>query len=225
MSPKVYETDISSKPRKSVRKGIMSMFISALAVSWMINARLVQISTTIYENYSSIRMSKSFCYLCVFNATMEKEIHSSSATNQLEQRDNIHHVEVNLTSNESKRAQMEQLAVFYNVYISDESPATAHRIIREQIKQVGESYLASSHINTTIYYATLGRMLPDGFMERICKVRNGLRCQHLRHYEEGYEEVTLASLYDYCKNHSNERVVYFHSKGKRANHCIDSRHS
>ena len=114
----------------------------------------------------------------------------------------------------ARRSKRKQFAVFYNAYISEDDPSVAYEVIQEQIDKIAESYLASPHIATTIYYATLGQALPDGFMERLCTERNGLTCQHLKHYDDGYEEVTLASLYDYCQYYPNDRVMYFHSKGE-----------
>ena len=214
----------------------MVFFLSALAASWMVNARMFRMSNKLFENYYGI--DDGLEYAAKINTSSEV---TNASRKELLPRHTVHNIhlvawnfthysnrqprkrlrakhqtsEANLTFNTSKSIEMKQLAVFYNAYISDEDPATAHRIIEEQIDKIGESYLASPHINTTIYYATLGRTLPDGFMDRVCTERNGLICQHLKHYKGGYEEVTLASLYDYCQNHSDERVVYFHSKGEK----------
>ena len=108
----------------------------------------------------------------------------------------------------------QRFAIFYNVFVSRENPTIARDVIEEQMDQIGKSFLASPRFATTIYYSTIGRSLPQGFMDQVCSERNNLTCKHVRHYEVGYEEATLASLYVYCKHHPDERVVYIHSKGK-----------
>ena len=105
------------------------------------------------------------------------------------------------------------LAVFYNIFVPKNTSLVLD-IIEEQINQIATSYITTPKFNTTIYYATLARRLPEDFMEELCHDRNGLTCQHLKHYKQGNEEVTLAALHDYCRLHPDERVVYIHAKGR-----------
>ena len=106
-------------------------------------------------------------------------------------------------------------AMFYNIYIPPWNPRLAQEVIEEQISTIGKSFAAASSytVNATIYYLTLGRLLPDGYMDDLCTQKYNLTCQHLGHHLKGFEVRTLSTLYDYCQLHPEERVVYFHSKG------------
>ena len=117
------------------------------------------------------------------------------------------------SSSSAKQYGKKNLAVFYNIFVP-EDPEQALGIIEEQINQIAKSYVATPEFNTTIYYVTLARRLSEDYMEKLCRERSRLTCLHLKHYNEGYEEVTLAALHDYCRVHPSERVVYIHAKGK-----------
>jgi len=125
-------------------------------------------------------------------------------------------------------------AIFYNIYIpkkrdkdlnlGDEDNAL--RIIEEQLRQVYKSYAASPGPNqtTTIFYNTIGKgpIIDDdpNYMTDLCEMYK-LRCQHMAHYDRGFEEVTLQRLYDFCQSHPTYRVVYMHSKGSYHNFQSD----
>jgi len=119
--------------------------------------------------------------------------------------------------------------IFYNIYINPESQDNAYRIIAEQLGQIATSFLGSNsgfqqpngESRTSIYYTTIGAKPDIGRIASICK-DNNLACQHRKHYDTGFEEVTLQDLYEYCRDQVPEiddtvRVAYMHSKGSYNN--------
>lgn len=115
------------------------------------------------------------------------------------------------------------ITIFYHVFVpkdSDtedmqDSQSRALNIIRDQLHQVGDSLAAIPNLKSTnLYYTTVGKPLEDGFVNEICKqYADRLRCHHLKHLEEGFEEYTLTQLYDHCQEHTDHRVLYLHTKG------------
>jgi hypothetical protein len=121
-------------------------------------------------------------------------------------------------------------AIFYNIYIppdtvtGDQGQAVrnALRIVQEQMTQVGESYAATSALRNnqtlTVYYNTIGHAtaLNATYMSHVCSKaskNNSLRCQHMQHYDQAYEEVTLERVQEYCHRHESHKAIYMHSKG------------
>ena len=109
--------------------------------------------------------------------------------------------------------------IFYNVYIDPRDVTNALRIVKEQLDQVVHSSFYNELVNggeLNINVVSIGELnehtFLGSFLEKTCKERN-LTCHHLDHYEEGFEEVTLSRLYDYCQEHGQERVGYIHNKG------------
>ena len=198
---------------KSITKRI---FFSAAAMAMMLNVHMVlQRGEKIYGTYS-LHSENISSYFTAFNFSIKlpqdyEDVEERQKPIFPRKKENETHSNAIFSHSIQLPA---KLAVFYNAYISEEDPQIAHEIIEEQINKIGESHLASPQINTTIYYSTLGRRLPDDFMSRLCTERNEMTCTHLGHYEGGYEEVTLAALFDYCQLHPSERVVYIHSKGE-----------
>jgi hypothetical protein len=113
-------------------------------------------------------------------------------------------------------------AIFYNIYVppdqGDEGITNALRIVKEQLGQVGKSYAASFDSKTSVFYNTIG--LRNGVkpeeMQGICQ-QNNINCTHMEHYEEGFEQVTLQRVHDYCQLHDSHRVIYLHTKGSYHN--------
>lgn len=112
------------------------------------------------------------------------------------------------------------------------SSLNALRIIKEQLHQVKTSYAATSGTyggnNITLYYVTIGQdgILTPELMSQPDYCGSVLKCQHLAHYDSGYEEKTLQHIHSYCSSNSanstsastvsssnNDRVIYMHSKG------------
>jgi hypothetical protein len=110
------------------------------------------------------------------------------------------------------------IAIFYNAFV----PSTkgqkgidlAFGIIRRQLEQVAESYAASQSKPVTVHYNSIGStMLNKTSMAGLCNNTGRIRCEHMDHYDSGFEEVTLVKLHNYCTNHLTHRVVYMHNKG------------
>jgi hypothetical protein len=133
--------------------------------------------------------------------------------------------------------------VFYNIYLHPDRTDLGIGIVQEQLDQIAKSYAAQSHTSATdtdndggpkwkrltIYYNTVGApaLHTTQIMNDLCS-RNGLDCRYMRHYDSGFEEVTLQRAHDFCaqtaapenenddKNDSDDtdiRVVYMHNKG------------
>jgi hypothetical protein len=114
-------------------------------------------------------------------------------------------------------------AIFYNVFIpldqGEEGVEQALEIVKEQMDFIGGSYVASYDGGkpVTVFYKTIGKhgALNTTYMHHVCSERNKFICQHVQHHHEGFEELTLQSLYEYCQHESgpDTRVVYMHNKG------------
>jgi hypothetical protein len=114
-------------------------------------------------------------------------------------------------------------AIFYNVFIpldqGEEGVKKALEIVKEQMDFIGSSYAASygGGKPVTVFYKTIGKhgALNATYMHHVCTERNTFVCQHMQHHHEGFEELTLQRLYEYCQNDggSDSRVVYMHNKG------------
>jgi len=105
-------------------------------------------------------------------------------------------------------------AIFYNIYIPEDRAGEkrALEIIADQMQQIKESYAVQGG-KLTLYYVTIGKQLDASFMKKKCK--KSLECQLVQHYAEGFEEVTLQRVSDFCRldDHNDFRVMYIHSKG------------
>jgi hypothetical protein len=104
-----------------------------------------------------------------------------------------------LTIQEQKHQQdTKHIPVFYNLFVH---PTNATEITRVQ-KLVSEQ-LATLRptIHWPIYVHSIGRRLaiPNTTL--------------LGHHLEGTEMITLHSLWEYCKRHTQDEVIYLHSKG------------
>ena len=203
-TPSSSSSSSPSSPQKR-RHVLMILLVVALAAAFMMDTRLVQMSKISYVDYGLFRET---------NRTSSNKVVEMERLTMVDSEDMLSfHRPPRHTRKPPSRT---QLAFFYNTYISDKEPETAHAIIEEQINKVGTaSFLTSPQFNITIYYSTISNPLPNGFMEKLCTKNNRLTCQHIGHYKTGNEEVTLASLYEYCQHHPDERVVYIHSKGKK----------
>jgi hypothetical protein len=112
------------------------------------------------------------------------------------------------------------LALFYNLYIphTEDDINNAKRIVREQLGQIAAANLSMhSSSDVVLYYNTLGNETLDvaSLMEEVCV---GFACVHMKHYDEGFEDLTLTKLHNYCHEHTEASVIYLHSKGSFHNH-------
>lgn len=144
---------------------------------------------------------------------------------------------------ESSKPSSGGYAIFYNIYMphTEEGQENALRIVREQIRQIKTSFAATSlsfqrrfQYNLTkearaastkksplrfpmnLYYVTIGasKILTQQLMqEEYCGPF--LNCQHVQHFDQGTEVVTLQHVYDFCQNYpsSSSLVTYLHNKG------------
>jgi hypothetical protein len=136
------------------------------------------------------------------------------------------------------------VAIFYHTFVPSNKDDDAIRkvleIVQEQLGQVG-SVLAQQQQKAastedkkaekqstigTVYYNTVGLRdaLNQTFMQKVCTDDNNLHCQHLKHFDRGFEEHTLASVQEYCQANPMKRVVYLHSKGAHHDHKNDLNH-
>jgi hypothetical protein len=118
------------------------------------------------------------------------------------------------------------LAIFYDIYMApdegEEGVTEALGVIEEQINQIGQSYAASPKFQATIYYNTIGHStgINSTYMHALCTEGNNITCQHLKHFEKAFEEVTLQSAQDFCQQADEDaKVIYFHSKGTVPSSC------
>ncbi|KAG7362242.1 hypothetical protein IV203_025908 [Nitzschia inconspicua] len=94
-----------------------------------------------------------------------------------------------------ERNKIESIPVFYNVYVANQSDhERVQSLVGEQL-----SYLQSFH--RPVYVHTIGHeiSIPNTTL--------------LGHHVNASELVTLHSLWEYCQEHPQQKVVYLHSKG------------
>jgi hypothetical protein len=89
-----------------------------------------------------------------------------------------------------------QVPVFYNLFVNDTADAQRVRyLVLEQF-----AYLQPEH---DVYLHSIG--VPLDNLSDVAKL--------LGHHEQGTEMITLHSLWEYCSNNIESKVVYLHSKG------------
>lgn len=115
-------------------------------------------------------------------------------------------------------------AVFVNFYFPSDSDLLKNTIMSaiEQIHQIGSSLKAMApsptNLQPVVYYSTIGDVSGGNstHIDEVCLQYNGqMKCHHSGHFDQGFEEVTLNTLYDYCREsgHESHRVAYVHNKG------------
>ena len=115
--------------------------------------------------------------------------------------------------------------VFVNFYFPSDSDLLLKNTIMsaiEQIHQIGSSLTAMApsptNLQPVVYYSNIGGVSGaiSTPIDEVCSQYNGqMKCHHLGHFDRGFEEVTLNTLYDYCREpvHESHRVAYDHNKG------------
>jgi hypothetical protein len=123
--------------------------------------------------------------------------------------------------------------VFYNIYLSPTDrklSGAGTRIVREQLRQLSESFAAHGRqrhgtesqegealLPLDVHYITIGAAnASETVVIPTCKKFN-LNCVHLNHYDNAHEEKALGALHKFCKA-KNKRgedhsVIYIHTKG------------
>jgi hypothetical protein len=122
-------------------------------------------------------------------------------------------------------------AVFWNLYFANGANAVqmanTTSAAKEQLHQIGSAFAAMALSQpATLYYNTIGDRSLGGFknttfIDALCsQYYDGyLKCQHMEHFDRGFEEVTLNKLYDYCQDDESDDdrashiVAYVHNKG------------
>jgi hypothetical protein len=110
-------------------------------------------------------------------------------------------------------------AFFYNVYMPKDqgkgNTTLVYHILDEQLHQVADSYAANyQNKSLTVYYNTIGQPVNQSFVQEVCHQRNPrMRCVHMEHFDQAFEEKTLARVHEYCQHNPNNRVGYIHNKG------------
>jgi hypothetical protein len=111
-------------------------------------------------------------------------------------------------------------AVFWNMYLPEDVNRKEEVVgaAKEQMRQVGTSFATSlPNQPLTVYFNTIGShgYLNGSSVSELCLQYDNMKCQHMHHYGQGFEEVTLDKLYDYCQEEGREahRVAYIHNKG------------
>ena len=92
--------------------------------------------------------------------------------------------------------------VFYNVYNNKDTNTVTLSIVDEQLATVRESPMRYSIQKINVI--TIG----DPFDFPVCS-----ECEHLGHFKDGNEDLTLQHLYKHCLANPADRVMYMHSKG------------
>jgi len=118
-------------------------------------------------------------------SSANNDYNSTSSSNVTKGSDN------NDEDNEDKQ---QQISVFYNVFTDSVNDIpTVKKMVEEQL-----SNLRPYH---KVFVRSIGVPL---------KIENTTLLQH---DEKGWEPETLRLLWQHCKNHTNDKVVYIHSKG------------
>ena len=173
----------------------------------------------------------SLLFICILNIgwsckfMIRDHLHSSHQRHIKHEQQNIARQQLHRKQNDNNN-----IAVFYNLYISSESDVgrVARTIVDEQF-QFFQPY------HYPIYIHSIGHPLPQLFrrsiassnindsnteneMEQLVTTMPNVdvnRTVLLGHHETGSELVSLQSLWEYCKNSSSPataKVVYLHSK-------------
>lgn len=105
------------------------------------------------------------------------------------------------------------IAVFYNLFIpfnkTGDELQLAFAAIREQIGQIG----SSTQSQVLLSIVNIGQTIEEEMVQDICANYKHLTCTRKRYYEKGFEDLTLAALYDHCQENGNDEVIYVHNKG------------
>jgi len=109
------------------------------------------------------------------------------------------------TEDNTEKEEREKIPVFYNLYTkSVEDIPRVQKLMEQQLITLGPSH-------TKVYVRSVGAPI------NITKVStlggDSIEVQVLRHDDEGWEFEALGLLWDYCREHDSEKVIYLHSKG------------
>jgi hypothetical protein len=88
-----------------------------------------------------------------------------------------------------------RIPVFYNVFVKNEQDASRVSALVESQLSLRRAQHFPIYVHTIGYNLSIPDTIP------------------LQHHEDGSEMVTLQSMWEYCRDHRDDKVVYIHSKG------------
>ena len=119
----------------------------------------------------------------------------------------------NNSNNSNKSSTNSDIAVFYNIFIpfnkSESELQSAYDVIKEQISQIGVGVKSP----VTLFYVNIGERIDERRVSEICALYSHITCKLRQFYQAGFEDLTLAELYDHCQNRDESKVIYIHNKG------------
>jgi hypothetical protein len=102
--------------------------------------------------------------------------------------------------------------IFYNIYLrteNEERKKLGLSIVQQQLAKKSSFALAA---DVPVYYTLIAQDNATDEIQRICGETNNT-CHPLKYIEQGGEDVTLQSLWNFCKTHPTTLVTYIHNKG------------
>jgi hypothetical protein len=196
-------------PWSRIQERFLSLIDSVLSVAKLLVLIVAHVARdTNGRRFLFVIAVLMFVSLCFhLNLQMSPEVYFQSSTI----------VHTNPVVDISNKQQSPPFVVFYNIFIPSSKGRAgilnALRIVREQLDQIEASYAFTSlkeNETLTVYFTTIGVYLP--LMKQLCRNRQ-IRCQHIGHVSNGFEENTLEPLHEFCQGNPDFRVVYLHSKG------------
>jgi hypothetical protein len=142
-----------------------------------------------------------FCWTQLILPHHSAAIESISRT---EMKANISPQEPQLTFHNSSH----YIPIFYNLFVNNASDVDrVYDIVTQQLA------FRNPHVHYPIYVNTIGYDLYQ--QSSSYTMLNDFI--HMQHYNDANEKVTLQSLWEYCQNNTDQKVVYLHSKGSYSN--------
>eukprot|EP00527_Entomoneis_sp_CCMP2396_P009482 CAMPEP_0198139280 /NCGR_PEP_ID=MMETSP1443-20131203/2622_1 /TAXON_ID=186043 /ORGANISM="Entomoneis sp., Strain CCMP2396" /LENGTH=411 /DNA_ID=CAMNT_0043801369 /DNA_START=140 /DNA_END=1372 /DNA_ORIENTATION=- len=113
--------------------------------------------------------------------------------------------------------------VFYHTFSgpTEDNKQLTRSIVAEQMSHIVEASKQNNGFQWIVRYRSVGEanVVDPSFMVDKCKSDTNLRCDYQGHLQGGHEETTLQQMLDFCRENTDETVVYIHSKGSL--HDID----
>jgi hypothetical protein len=94
---------------------------------------------------------------------------------------------------------IDNIPIFYNLFLNRDADRNETSRVRRLVKEQLSHLIPDIHY--PVYVHSIGKEMPIPNTEL------------LQHHPEGAETVTLHSLWQYCREHREKKVVYMHSKG------------
>jgi hypothetical protein len=98
------------------------------------------------------------------------------------------------------------VAIFYNILTDDGMYKSPANTMANQLSVIGQS-AAFENRSVSLYYDTIGIPPNHTLIMQLCE-ENHLDCHHVGHYESGDVTISQQSLYDFCQQHEEYRVIY-----------------